>query len=247
MKICGSYQHLWSTDCSLGKWDVVYENKCLPVNHLCLCPRSIAYFMHAFKGFRVSSFDTWWWWTVSKYLPKRFLNWRRSIEQPFERQGCHPGEGCGTRGWNPPSGAFRTINHDGLIQTRNSQPQALCIPLPVGKLVFQKPKCIVPIGKALVLNSKKKKKGGGSKMTLQRQLKELDKAAWIKNSIDIYILLAQMWKIRFLLLNFGIERWVTSKVQLELKFKFSCLRFTLKEAEISEKRRIIYLPMESST
>lgn len=127
MKTIRFQQHLWCADCSLEKRGVVLWNEHLPVNYLCLFSRVITYFMHAFKRCRASPFDTWWWWTASKDLPQggsKLTNvkctaiWKKRLL--LDRM-------CGTVGLSPSSRACRTINHDGLMQTRNSQARALWV------------------------------------------------------------------------------------------------------------------------
>lgn len=111
-------------------------------------------------------------------------------------------------------------------------------PVSAGKLALQKPGWIALAEKDSVLNSRRKG-DGGSKMTLQRQLKELDKAAWIKNNWYLSSSCPDV-NIRFLSLNFGLERWVISKAQPELKCDFTFLGLTPKEVEISEQTGIIF-------
>lgn len=77
-----------------------------------------------------------------------------SSEQPFARNSSW----ClhGTMGLNPPSGAFRTINHDANQKfTRSGFLQLTDTAFTAGKLA----RWIVLVRKASVLNSKRK--GGG--------------------------------------------------------------------------------------
>lgn len=76
-------------------------------------------------------------------------------------------------------------------------------------------------------------------MTLQRQLKKSDKATWTKPNWYLTFPGPDV-KIRFLSLNFRLDRWVISKAQLEQKFKFSCLGFTPKQLKISKKIEIFF-------
>lgn len=155
------------------------------------------------------------------------MAWHHGLELPFKSlQNNKPW-------W---SNANQKFTSAGFLQFTHT-------PSPAGELAFQKPEWIVPVGKALVLNSKSKR--GGSKMTLQGQLRESDKAARIKHKWYLGSLPRCESQISFI--KFWIRKMSNQQSTLELTFEFSCLGFTPKEVDISEKTGIIFPPIESST
>lgn len=157
MKTIRFWQRLWCADCSLERRGVVLWNEYLPVNYLCLFSRAITYFMHVFKRWRVSPFDTWWWWTVSKDLPQgasKLTNvectaiwkkahhsedvWHSGTESFFQSlQNNKPW-------WSNANQKF-TSTAGVSLHTRRSQLESQ---------PFQKTEWRVPVGKARALNSK---------------------------------------------------------------------------------------------
>lgn len=137
------------------------------------------------------------WWTASKDLPKGFLNAGMSVNSHL--QETHPGACMAPWSLNPPSRAFRTINHDGLTQTRNSQRsgflQLTDTPFTAGKLAFQKPRWIVLVEKPQFWTAKERRAG--------RQQHEY-------RIIDIKFFLAQC-ENQISFIKFCIRRWEISK------------------------------------
>lgn len=120
MKTIRFWQHPWCADCSLERRGVVLWNEYLPVNYLCLFSRAITYFMMFSRDGEypplILDGDE----LYLKISLKGILNSQMSSAPPSEKRLILE-RMCGTVGLSPSSRACRTINHNGLMQTRNSQ------------------------------------------------------------------------------------------------------------------------------